>query len=283
MVSRHKIVPVILAGGTGTRLWPLSRQSLPKQFIALVSENTLYQDTLLRVAESDVFLPPSSSPGPTSASSPSGRLPRSKSIRPSCWSPCAGTAAPRSSRPPLMCATSTAPRHWCWPSPPTSGVQSRRLPRLREQRRRSASKGSYRHVRHPSAGPQHRLWLHQAGHRGGGHRCGARGPLRGKAGRRDRGPLCGRWLSLELRQLPLPRRPDAGGRGAARARNDRARGAAIAKAKPDLTFLNLDSAEFSASKAISSISRCWNTRRPRRWWPATSAGPTSAPGTRSMT
>lgn len=58
MVSRHKIVPVILAGGTGTRLWPLSRQSLPKQFIALVSENTLYQDTLLRVAESDVFLPP---------------------------------------------------------------------------------------------------------------------------------------------------------------------------------------------------------------------------------
>lgn len=58
MVSRHKIVPVILAGGTGTRLWPLSRQSLPKQFIALVSHNTLYQDTLLRVAENETFLPP---------------------------------------------------------------------------------------------------------------------------------------------------------------------------------------------------------------------------------
>ncbi|MFG1346763.1 mannose-1-phosphate guanylyltransferase/mannose-6-phosphate isomerase [Xanthobacter autotrophicus DSM 431] len=43
-----KIVPVVLAGGTGTRLWPLSRNALPKQFIALTSEFTLFQDTLLR-------------------------------------------------------------------------------------------------------------------------------------------------------------------------------------------------------------------------------------------
>ncbi len=43
------IHPVILAGGTGTRLWPLSRRSLPKQFLSLVSDRTLFQETLRRL------------------------------------------------------------------------------------------------------------------------------------------------------------------------------------------------------------------------------------------
>lgn len=41
--------PVILAGGTGTRLWPLSRRHLPKQFLPLTSEQTLFQETLTRL------------------------------------------------------------------------------------------------------------------------------------------------------------------------------------------------------------------------------------------
>src|SRR4249919_738407 len=53
-----KIVPVILAGGAGTRLWPVSRDALPKQFLPLVGERSTYQDTLLRVAEGDLFAPP---------------------------------------------------------------------------------------------------------------------------------------------------------------------------------------------------------------------------------
>jgi mannose-1-phosphate guanylyltransferase/mannose-6-phosphate isomerase len=44
------IVPVILAGGTGTRLWPLSRELYPKQFLALVNEHTMLQNTVRRVA-----------------------------------------------------------------------------------------------------------------------------------------------------------------------------------------------------------------------------------------
>lgn len=40
--------PVILCGGSGTRLWPLSRKDHPKQFLALFSEKTLLQETLLR-------------------------------------------------------------------------------------------------------------------------------------------------------------------------------------------------------------------------------------------
>ena len=45
-----QIVPVILSGGSGTRLWPLSRSLYPKQFLPLASERTLLQETLLRVA-----------------------------------------------------------------------------------------------------------------------------------------------------------------------------------------------------------------------------------------
>lgn len=44
------IQPVILAGGTGTRLWPLSRELYPKQIIRLLGERSLLQNTLLRVA-----------------------------------------------------------------------------------------------------------------------------------------------------------------------------------------------------------------------------------------
>ena len=45
----RKIVPVLMSGGAGTRLWPLSRQARPKQFHRLGGDNSLIQDTALRV------------------------------------------------------------------------------------------------------------------------------------------------------------------------------------------------------------------------------------------
>ena len=50
-MTGSKIVPVILAGGSGTRLWPISRDSLPKQFLGLGAARTFYQETLLRLPE----------------------------------------------------------------------------------------------------------------------------------------------------------------------------------------------------------------------------------------
>ena len=47
------ITPVILAGGSGTRLWPLSRKSYPKQFSNLIGSNTLFQQCALRLSSSD--------------------------------------------------------------------------------------------------------------------------------------------------------------------------------------------------------------------------------------
>ncbi|MBR0558588.1 mannose-1-phosphate guanylyltransferase/mannose-6-phosphate isomerase [Neokomagataea anthophila] len=44
----QKIVPVVLSGGTGSRLWPVSRGSYPKQFWPLIGKKTLIQDTVLR-------------------------------------------------------------------------------------------------------------------------------------------------------------------------------------------------------------------------------------------
>jgi mannose-1-phosphate guanylyltransferase/mannose-6-phosphate isomerase len=57
---RPKIVPVIMSGGSGTRLWPLSTEQTPKQFHALGSDRTLFQETLDRVSSGPEvkFLPP---------------------------------------------------------------------------------------------------------------------------------------------------------------------------------------------------------------------------------
>jgi len=43
------IIPVILSGGSGTRLWPLSRAQYPKQFLDLFSDRTMIQETILRL------------------------------------------------------------------------------------------------------------------------------------------------------------------------------------------------------------------------------------------
>ena len=40
------LIPVILAGGSGARLWPLSRQLYPKQFLPLLGEKTMFQQTI---------------------------------------------------------------------------------------------------------------------------------------------------------------------------------------------------------------------------------------------
>ena len=52
-----KIFPVILSGGSGSRLWPLSRESYPKQLLKLAGEDSLLQQTALRVADAARFEP----------------------------------------------------------------------------------------------------------------------------------------------------------------------------------------------------------------------------------
>jgi mannose-1-phosphate guanylyltransferase / mannose-6-phosphate isomerase len=48
-----EVIPVLLAGGSGTRLWPLSRKSYPKQFSNLIGDHSLFQQSALRLTSSD--------------------------------------------------------------------------------------------------------------------------------------------------------------------------------------------------------------------------------------
>ncbi|WP_439139593.1 sugar phosphate nucleotidyltransferase, partial [Roseicyclus sp.] len=57
MATSQQITPVLLCGGSGTRLWPLSRRSYPKQFSALIGEDSLFQASVRRV-HGKGFAPP---------------------------------------------------------------------------------------------------------------------------------------------------------------------------------------------------------------------------------
>ncbi len=52
------MIPVVMSGGSGTRLWPLSRKHKPKQFLALFGENTMFQETLHRLEGLDEIQSP---------------------------------------------------------------------------------------------------------------------------------------------------------------------------------------------------------------------------------
>src|SRR5438094_1955865 len=49
------IVPLIMCGGAGTRLWPASREGLPKQFLQLFGRFSTFQDTVRRVSDPALF------------------------------------------------------------------------------------------------------------------------------------------------------------------------------------------------------------------------------------
>ena len=58
MTDHGPIVPVILSGGSGTRLWPLSTDTHPKQFLSLTSSLSMFQNTLDRCADQNIYASP---------------------------------------------------------------------------------------------------------------------------------------------------------------------------------------------------------------------------------
>ena len=53
-----QLLPIILSGGSGTRLWPVSRESMPKQFVPLVGAGSTFQQVLARVNDAELFARP---------------------------------------------------------------------------------------------------------------------------------------------------------------------------------------------------------------------------------
>lgn len=58
MAKQRLIVPVILSGGAGTRLWPASREAYPKQFLPLLGARSTFEETLARVSDRTIFADP---------------------------------------------------------------------------------------------------------------------------------------------------------------------------------------------------------------------------------
>ena len=57
MSFKNIVYPIVLSGGSGTRLWPLSRPTMPKQFVKLLDEVTLFENTISRL-NGDFFSTP---------------------------------------------------------------------------------------------------------------------------------------------------------------------------------------------------------------------------------
>lgn len=57
-MATDKVTPLVLAGGAGTRLWPLSRAKMPKQFLSLLGGRSTYQQALQRVSDKALFASP---------------------------------------------------------------------------------------------------------------------------------------------------------------------------------------------------------------------------------
>ena len=111
-MTEHRIVPVILSGGSGTRLWPVSRESFPKQLWPLVSDRTLMQETALRAAGPG-FTPPIVVCNQEHRFLIAEQLRDAGSTTPaSCWSRSAATA-PRRSPPPPCWWPRTTPMPCC--------------------------------------------------------------------------------------------------------------------------------------------------------------------------
>ena len=52
------IIPVIMCGGAGTRLWPVSRESMPKQFVRLIGPDSTFQQVMARISDPELFARP---------------------------------------------------------------------------------------------------------------------------------------------------------------------------------------------------------------------------------
>ncbi len=57
-MTDQRVIPVVLCGGAGTRLWPISREKMPKHFVPLIGATTTFQQVLERVSSDELFAPP---------------------------------------------------------------------------------------------------------------------------------------------------------------------------------------------------------------------------------
>ena len=274
-----KILPVIMCGGSGTRVWPESRESLPKQFIPLVGEKSTFQMAMDVLAD-DAFEMPviiSNHAYRFLAGEQLQKIGRHAHI----------VLEPegRDSGPAVAVATEFALRS----GPDTivavlaadHVVQNKAgFVALCIEAAKAALDGPYRHPGHQAQPCRDRLWLHQA------RRAGARrqGCVQGRAIRREAGQgdsraLHHRKLPVEFRQLLLPCRRHGGRTPHLRARDDRRGGGRPGALADRSRFHVARCRQFPARhQEVDRLCRSWSARPRPRSCPPTSAGRMSAIG-----
>ena len=158
MPDQTRIVPVILSGGSGTRLWPMSRPENPKQMLALTAEQTMLQLTAMRTGGHDHFGAPIVVANAAHADmveeqlAAIGAAPRALILEP----------AGRNTAPAIALAAIAAGRRRGTAAGDAVGSRDRRCRRFPRRDRRRAAAGSRRlagHVRDRSACAGNRLRL----------------------------------------------------------------------------------------------------------------------------
>ena len=201
----RRIIPLIMCGGAGTRLWPASREVHPKQFLPLFGARSTFQDTILRVSDRGTVRASGRhhqqclslhGAGATRRDRPRGRrAARADAAR--------LRARDRGRR--CLCAGARRRCDRAGACRRPRGARHAGVPRGMPRGTGCGGSRTHRDLRRAARTRRHRIWLHQPRRR---HcRQGSRGgEVRREAGSGDGGRLCQGRLSLEQRQLHVPRR-----------------------------------------------------------------------------
>ena len=206
-VAMSLITPVILVGGSGKRLWPLSRESMPKQFVPLLGTQSTFQQTLERVADRSLFA------RPVIATNDAYRFMAEQQAKDIGMEIDILVEPSRRDSGPAMAAAAAYARNQG--AKAVLALASDHLVIGAEEFRAACREGllavaagRHRHLRHSADRAQDRLRLYPAGQRA--HRPGAEGRgLRREAQRPDGAALHRRGPAVEQRQLPVPARAAA--------------------------------------------------------------------------
>ena len=221
---RGRIVPVLLSGGAGSRLWPLSRETYPKQLLSLLGENTLLQQTALRVDDRSLFTEPMVIANAEHRFAIGEQLRAVGVDRPTIvLEPFGRNTAPAVAVAALLASESRPRRRDTGDAGRSLGARSRRVSRRDIDGRHGRAIRSIRPVRRSAFVGGDRLRLYPDGRRTGrrfahSQRC----QLRREAGSRDgRAPVGLRRACLEQRDIsaagaPVHRRIGATGAGGSR-------------------------------------------------------------------